>query len=91
MSENSAPMSLPRSVPVPIQIPTITKTVSNDQYQLSPTLENRYQYELDADMFDPYSSSPPQKFMMKLKERIHAYDSTPLVSAWTNALIRTSE
>jgi len=87
MSENPAPMSLPRSIRVPIKIPAITKTDSNDQ--LSPTSENRYQYELDANMFDPYSSSPPQKFMLKLQERLNAYDS-PL-SAWTNAFIRTSE
>ena len=87
MSENPAPMSLPRSVRIPIRIPVIAKTDSNDQ--LSPTSENRYQYDLDSNMFDPYSSSPPQKFMLKLKERLNAYDA-PLTE-WTNAFIRTSE
>ena len=71
MSENPGPVSLPRSVRVPVKIPTVINNEYLEQSQLSPS---RYQYELNSDMFDPYSSSPPQKFMLKLKERLNAYD-----------------
>lgn len=75
MSENLGPVSLPRSVRLPIKIPTVVKPDFLDNSQLSPASEIRYQYELNSDMFDPHSSSPPQKFMLKLKERLNAYDS----------------
>jgi hypothetical protein len=72
MSENPGPMSLPRSVRLPIKIPVVAKNEYSDTSLLSPS---RYQCEVNSDMFDPYSSSPPQKFMLKLKERLNAYDS----------------
>ena len=72
MSETPGPVSLPRSVRVPVKIPTV---VNNEYLEQSPLSPSRYQYELNSDMFDPYSSSPPQKFMLKLKERLHAYDA----------------
>jgi hypothetical protein len=30
----------------------------------------RYQYDLKPDIFDPFGTSPPQIFMLKLKERL---------------------
>ena len=75
MSENPGPMSLPRSVRLPIKIPVVVKNEYTDSSPSSPASEIRYQYEVNSDMFDPYSSSPPQKFMLKLKERLNAYGS----------------
>lgn len=75
MSENPGPVSLPRSVRLPIKIPVVVKNEYTDSSPSSPASEIRYQYEVNSDMFDPYSSSPPQKFMLKLKERLNAYGS----------------
>ena len=66
MSETPGPMSLPRSVRLPIKIPAVVKNEYSDSSPSSPASEIRYQYELNSDMFDPYSSSPPQKFILKL-------------------------
>jgi hypothetical protein len=66
---------------------------SDSQQQMSRVERSdiRYQYDLKPDIFDPFSSSPPETFMLKLKERIHTYSNQCGFSLHTKDLIRNSE
>ena len=58
------PPSPQRKIPTPT--PTSNHFFNNDDEKDRA----RYQYDLKPDIFDPFSSSPPQIFMLKLKERL---------------------
>jgi hypothetical protein len=62
------PPSPRRKIPSPIHFGNNNNFGNKDE-------ESRYQYDLKPDMFDPFGSSPPQSFMLKLKERISAYST----------------
>lgn len=66
-----------------------TTTFKKSQPILIPTVEkNKYlteQYGLTNQIFDPFSSSPPNLFISKLKKRMSTYD------LFTNEANRKSE
>lgn len=43
--------------------------------EINAGVQSRYQYELKPDVFDPFGTSPPQLFMLKLKERLGMHSS----------------
>jgi hypothetical protein len=57
------PPSPQRKIPSPNHL--ICKSNSLDEEDSS-----RYRYELTPEAFDPFGTSPPQIFMLKLKERL---------------------
>lgn len=78
---------LPRSKKIQINNTNKINNVNNNSTHND--LSN--QYDLKENQFDPFSSSPPQYFMMKLKERIKTYNAFSDYSLSTNDLMRKSE
>lgn len=77
------PPSPSRKIPSPVGLLGLCQGLGN---------ACRYQYDLKPDEFDPFGSSPPQKFMLKLKERLVVYSSDHLNNGiQINDFMRKSE
>ena len=75
----------------PISINAYSQQPLQQQMSRTERTEVRYQYDLKPDIFDPFSSSPTETFMSKLKERIHSYSNQCGFPLHTKDLIRNSE
>lgn len=73
------------------KIPTPNHFTNNDANDCEKD-GARYQYDLKPDIFDPFSSSPPQIFMLKLKERLGMHSTNQHKDAFeTKYFMRESE
>jgi hypothetical protein len=80
-----------RKIPIPKSKPK-SNHFSNDNNSDGEKDDLRYQYDLKPDVFDPFSSSPPQTFMLKLKARLGISTNNQCGDAEkTNDLMRESE
>jgi hypothetical protein len=57
---------------------SIVQQIKKSEPILIPTVEKKQfiseQYSLTQQIFDPFSSSPPNMFISKLKQRMSTYD-----------------
>ena len=60
VSSVSIPLSIPRSIPIPIQKSPTNSSFSDNTYILK------------QNSFDPTKSSPPNDFMLKLTSRLNS-------------------
>jgi hypothetical protein len=60
ISSVSIPLSIPRSIPIPIQKSPTNSSFSDNTYILK------------QNSFDPTKSSPPNDFMLKLTSRLNS-------------------
>lgn len=70
------------------------KIPNQSMNQMHHDIIYQYQCDLKPEMSDPFGSSPPKRFIMKLKERIGAYSSVSMglvQPLYKNDLMRHSE
>jgi hypothetical protein len=90
-SINTNTLNTSNTQPIPINECICHDKPFQRRMSCDESLGGRYQYDLKPDIFDPFSSSPPGTFMLKLKERIHSYSSQSGFPLHTKDLIRKSE